>query len=117
MSAYLDNARRVLKQAEKIAETYKGDCSQCRWSIWDPIDRMCSNPVVKLAAKTIDQESREYLMECDSQRAKQSYWGPVVCGPDGDLFEPGLSKENSIILTVLVGVPLMVILLILALLA
>ena len=90
MSQYIENARREIAKAEARAGKYKGACSDCRWSQHGRITYVCGPPAVELAAFNTDPSSAKYIIECEEQRSKESIWGAIVCGPDGELFEQKL---------------------------
>jgi len=89
---YLANAERVLKAAGKRREAFYGECQDCRWSAREGVFRLydeCRNPVVKMAALAVERPyDAERVIRCREQRDRKSYYGEVVCGPDGILFEP-----------------------------
>lgn len=91
---YLANARSVIARAETRRNDIDVQCEDCRFynsGGWMSVrDATCSNPIVKLAAATLDEKgyNQDRLVECDEQRSADSVWGPVVCGPPGALFEP-----------------------------
>lgn len=85
---YLKRAELVVREAAKRLDARKGECHDCKWYRTGTIKARCVNPVVQTAAQTVDQGyDRDRLAQCDTQRSTSSIWGPVVCGPDGVLFE------------------------------
>jgi len=86
---YIRAARQVVEAAARRREKYKiVHCRDCRYRM-AATRPYCVNPVVVLAAEGVDQGyDRKRLQQCDSQRSASSVWGPVVCGPNGSLFEP-----------------------------
>lgn len=89
MDPYIARAHEVVDKAEAVLEKRKGECKDCKWIKTQLLGNdYCSNPVVFLAAQTAEQgHARESIVEVDEQRRRISLWGPVVCGPDGVLFE------------------------------
>lgn len=95
MSEYIQRAERIIQYAGERLDRRKGECRDCKWSSLGFMGRTCVNPIVILASETVDQGyGRDRLVECDQQRRRSSVWGPVVCGPDGDLYEDGFSISS-----------------------
>lgn len=91
---YLENAKRVVQNAEKGigTATFDKPCAKCLHldrSFLSFLDfhRKCSNPIVVLAASQVNPSSREYLSAAEYQRSNKGVWGPIVCGPNATLFE------------------------------
>ena len=89
---YLAAAREQITLAEQKREVFKGPCENCRFCKPEGFFRtraICTSPFVKLAAfnRTGAYDKRR-LQECDYQRDTRTTFGPVVCGPNGALFEP-----------------------------
>jgi hypothetical protein len=84
-------ARFVLAKAEQRREIIDLPCRACRYRRREFLlgESYCVNPLVTLAGKTADHRgSEQYIIKCDTQRSTSSPWGPVMCGPQGTLFEP-----------------------------
>lgn len=89
---YLARAAAEVEKAKARRETYAGPCSECRWSRIGMIERHCVHPAVELASfNTTDHYGSEAITRCGQQRDTNSIYGPVLCGPDGALFEPRIS--------------------------
>lgn len=89
MSKYLQNAREEIRKAEARAGKYKGTCGQCRFSRIGLVQPYCVHPAVEVACFNADAGyDADRLADCSMQRGRSSPYGAVVCGPDGDLFEP-----------------------------
>lgn len=90
MSIYLENAKRVLANAEKGIGLARIDkpCEKCIYRQSGTYLDYCTNSIVALAAaQAEDHHGMDYLKDCKTQRGKASVWGTVVCGPDAVLFE------------------------------
>ena len=88
MSVYLERAKAEIAKAAKREGTFKGPCSECRWRRIGVVDDWCGNPVVDVAAFNQSAGySKRRITECEYQRGELSIYGPVLCGPDGALFE------------------------------
>jgi len=88
MSIYLERAKAEIAKAAKREGLYKGPCSQCRWRLIGVINDTCGNPVIEVAAfNQSDGYNKRRVVECEYQRGERSYHGPILCGPDGALFE------------------------------
>lgn len=86
---YLINAQRVLDEAHRRKNKGVAPCSECEHSRIGLTERYCVHPIVQVAQRNCDDSYyRGRLADCSSQRKYRSVWGPVVCGPDGELFEP-----------------------------
>lgn len=86
---YLARAFAEVEKAKQRKDSYAGACEDCRWSRIGLINLWCAHPAVELAAFNItDHYSQEAIQRCGEQRDRQSIYGPVLCGPDGALFEP-----------------------------
>lgn len=88
--AYLERARQEVERARERIADYAGDCSDCRWSRkggW--LDGLiCAHPgVIAVAFNVTDAYDKKQIKNCTEQRDKESIYGPVICGPDGALFE------------------------------
>lgn len=89
MNQYIKNAEQVLKNAEKMRGRLDMPCQICKHVRFGLVDETCANPIVLLAAATADDpDDGKWIVRCSEQRSKRSMWGPVVCGPNGDLWEP-----------------------------
>jgi hypothetical protein len=86
---YIDRAYREIEKAEARIGTYAGDCADCRWSKRGGyMGLMCGHGAVECAAFNVsDAYAKNRIQFCSEQRDKSSVWGPVLCGPDGALFE------------------------------
>lgn len=85
-------AQEVLDRAERNMRDGVEPCKNCRHSRIGFLDRFCTHPIVKVAQmNTFDAFDREHLADCSEQRGTFGHYGPVVCGPDGELFEPKLT--------------------------
>ncbi len=86
---YISNSERVLEAAKKRLENYEGPCEECKWSHNEDYLRRCRNPLVLATSISLTSETdARHIRDCSEQRDVKSIWGPVVCGPDGTLFEP-----------------------------
>lgn len=85
---YLRRAKAAVEAASKKLPGYKGDCSECIYSRSSIRGRVCTHPAVELVSFNLtDAYDKERIVECGEQRDRESMFGPVVCGPDGALFE------------------------------
>ena len=85
---YIARAKAAVEAAQKKQRTYQGDCSDCRYSYSAIRGRCCAHPAVELVSFNLtDGYAKGRILECAEQRDEGSVWGPVVCGPDGALFE------------------------------
>jgi hypothetical protein len=87
--AYIDRAYEEIAKAEARVATYAGDCSECKWSKAGWLDnRKCTHGAVECAAFNVTNAyAKDRVQECGYQRDTQTLYGPVLCGPDGALFE------------------------------
>lgn len=93
-SRYITEAKRVIADAERgvgIGRLNKPcrECAHYRAGNWFTVRKpTCAHPVVALAVSQADDEQcGRYLEQCEEQRANKSYFGAIVCGPNGALFE------------------------------
>jgi len=88
---YLAAARAVIAKAETRREVIDAPCRNCKYRKRDWMGEefdTCRHPIVQLAAANADDRGgAKYIVQCEEQRSKDSVWGPVVCGPNGVLFE------------------------------
>lgn len=85
---YFAAAKAALEAAKQKRGGYRGDCKDCRYSRTGFIDRWCTHPAVTLAAfNGTDSYDKKRIVDCGEQRDTSSLYGPVVCGPNGVLFE------------------------------
>lgn len=88
---YIQRAESVLAEAKRQDREGVGQCRDCRfYSLVGEffLGASCRNPIVKLASEnTHDASSRRRIQEHDYQRGDKDYFGPVLCGPDGFLWE------------------------------
>ena len=85
----LDRAQRVLDEADRRKREGVYPCEECKFRRKRLLGNYCVHPIVQVAQMNCTDESeREYLASCSDQRSVKSVWGPSVCGPDGELFEP-----------------------------
>lgn len=89
MSEYLDRAEQLIQQAAKNIDKVKGPCNKCRWmGKPESVHTLCLHPAVEIAGSTVNQGyDRKRAMACDSQRSNKSNLYPIVCGPNGELFQ------------------------------
>lgn len=93
MSRYLEAAKAEIAKLDDREGKYKGDCRDCAFNakstlLSDHFDT-CVNPVVQVVAfNQTDAYNKEMIQRCSEQRDKHSWYGSVVCGPDGELFQP-----------------------------
>ena len=90
LERYVAASEAVIAQAQRIADGEEnGPCSGCKWSRFSLNTAYCGNPIVQLNGQnTLDSYDAERIVECDQQRQGGSYYGKVICGPSGTLFEP-----------------------------
>lgn len=92
MSRYLEAAKAEIAKLDAREGKYKGDCRDCKFHVsnWMGADwATCSNPVVQVVSfNQPDAYKKERIRQCTEQRNTHSYAGAVVCGPDGELFQP-----------------------------
>lgn len=91
---YLERARREVERARTRLPDYAGDCSDCRWRRGGFLSKVlltgptCGHPGVIAAAFNVTAAyDRAQFQFCDEQRDDEGIFGPVLCGPDGALFE------------------------------
>jgi hypothetical protein len=92
--AYFDRAAKEVERAKARLPNYAGECSACRWSRGSLSGLICDHPAVVCTVFNVtDAAAAGYLQRCAEQRDTSSVWGPVVCGPDGALFEKPEKQE------------------------
>lgn len=85
---YLQRAQDAIDSARKRLPHYRGSCSGCAYSRENVVRLTCVHPAVELVAFNLtDGYNKRRIVRCDEQRNKSSNAGPVVCGPNGALFE------------------------------
>lgn len=91
---YLARAQAEVDRAREKLKHYAGDCEDCRWQKggwWSEImmtGPLCGHPASIAAAFNVtDAYAREHFQFCEYQRDDDDIWGPVLCGPNGALFE------------------------------
>ena len=85
---YIERANEAIERAREKVRQYNGECRDCVYSYRATLGLKCSHPAVELVAFNLyDAPGKRYVVECDEQRSEKSVWGPVVCGPNGALFE------------------------------
>lgn len=87
---YIERAKAEVERARERLPGYAGACSVCRWSRQGILDlhEVCEHPAVVCASFNIsDAYDQKRIQRCEEQRDKSSIHGPVLCGPDGALFE------------------------------
>lgn len=87
---YLERAKAEVARAQKRLPDWSGDCGDCRWSrgVGFLSDQRCGHPaIVAVAFNVADAYAKERIQTCGEQRDRDSVYGPVICGPDGALFE------------------------------
>lgn len=86
---YLRRAQEALDRAKTKVEKWRGECSSCAYSSRDWLDgETCHHPAVELVSFNLtDAYAKKRIVSCGEQRDQASTWGPVVCGPNGALFE------------------------------
>ena len=88
---YLARAQSVLDEAHRRIKEGIEPCSRCHHSRKNiSISRQCVHPIVLIAQRNIvNNDLAVYQIgHADYQRGVSDHYGPVVCGPDGELFEP-----------------------------
>jgi hypothetical protein len=92
---YLRRAQEMVDAARKKRAEYRGGCAECVHSKSGFLDRICTHPAVELTAFNVtDAYAKDRIVECGEQRDERSVYGPVVCGPNGALFEP---REGTLV--------------------
>ena len=100
MSKYLEAAKAEIAKLDAREGMYKGDCWECKFCKVGDISNdiefaTCSNPVVQVVSfNQTDAVAKRRIQRCVEQRDTISLWGPVVCGPDGELFQPREPKKT-----------------------
>lgn len=86
---YIRRAHEAVELAKRRLPEYRGDCSECRYSRDSLLNNLyCVHPAVQLVSfNETDAYHKRRIVDCSEQRDKHSMFGPVVCGPDGALFE------------------------------
>lgn len=85
---YFETAKRAREEAEKKLGGYRGDCSDCKYSQSHWLGGICHHPAVTLVSFNLtDAYDKKRILQCAEQRDQSSVYGPVVCGPNGILFE------------------------------
>lgn len=92
---YYRRAQAALDRAKVKRGGYRGDCRNCAHVRLDLVSNKCVHPAVVLVAFNLtDAYDKKRIQSCDEQRDAKSVFGPVVCGPNGVLFEE--AKSTSI---------------------
>lgn len=85
---YIARAKAALVAAEAKKAGYRGDCADCLHRRYGLNDDTCEHPAVVLVAfNETDAYNKKRIQTCAEQRDTRSIYGPVVCGPNGALFE------------------------------
>lgn len=93
---YLRRAQEALEQAKARQQTYRGPCDACihYQRGWEPT---CGHPAVALVAFNVTRDyDKDRIVTCAQQRDASSIFGPVVCGPDGALFDDGKAPPITV---------------------
>lgn len=88
---YLRRAQEALDAAKAKVSVWKGNCDSCVYQKTTFLGgqyNICTHPAVELVAFNLtDAHDKETIVQCGEQRDRDSIYGPVVCGPNGALYE------------------------------
>jgi hypothetical protein len=105
---YIARAQRALDEAKQKRAGYKGDCEDCSHYRPGLIAGTCRHPAVTLVAFNLTNAyAKGRIQTCEEQRDRTSVYGPVVCGPNGALFEEvtpaGVVTRNPFVVGMLIA--------------
>jgi len=87
---YLARAQQVLDEAHRRNVEEIHPCIKCEHYRKATFSEICVHPIVLIAQRNIldGDYNRMRVGEVTYQRGTYEGYGPIVCGPNGELFEP-----------------------------